>query len=187
MSSYPESLPGPSRLGHKPKPRNFMTDLEGPAAYLNRERDLSGKAEVEFFFTAEQAAVFYAWWRDELLYGGMSFNCSWPAIRSGPMVVQFLATQIFAFPNPSVNTWSHVAISRNSGIVAAFVNGVLVGAYADATNFSNPQPLLIGHDRDGPGRFTPFGGYIEDFRITNGVGRYRASFTPPARTFCDRV
>lgn len=575
MSSYPAGLPGPSRLGHKPKARNFLTDLEGPAAYLNRERDLTGKADVEFFFTAEQAAEFYVWWRDDLLCGGHAFNCSWPALTAGPMVVQFLTeptfehvymgayriassvairgaslavyhcivdpyysgpsphtilslhgevlvdssstpktlavsgatvsneqkkfgagslafngtsnrigvtpttafafeaeaytveawihptiiagkirhwfsmsenvvsnfaycyygsvgtngslqayvqpasggagvvmtsapglvvantwyhvafcregskaylflngllvaasiawvnfpaakiqhvavgsvgngysdttvgmwqgylddlritrgvmrevptipvpdaalpdtamtdghyasvvlllhgdgvnggttfadsssyaraplsvvgcttsteqfqfgtaagkftstadgaavaysssadfnftgdftiefwcyydatlsyaggygrfiacrrvydnvgagtwrigrdvwqnlqtTQIFPFTSPPVNTWAHVALSRTSGIITAFVNGVLAGAYADATNFSSTQPLLVGHDRDGPGRFTPFGGYIEDFRITNGVGRYRASFTPPARTFCDRA
>lgn len=95
MSSYPAGLPGPTKVGHAPKPRNFVSDLEGPVSYSNRERDFVGTAEIEFFFTAEQSAVFYSWWRDDLLYGGRWFNCEWPSLRSGAMVAQFLTEPSF--------------------------------------------------------------------------------------------
>lgn len=95
MSTYPSTLPNPTKAGHTPKARNFATDLEGPASYANRERDFTRTIAVEFFFTAEQAAVFYVWWRDELLYGGKWFNCSWPSLRPGTMVAQFLAEPNF--------------------------------------------------------------------------------------------
>lgn len=160
MSSYPESLPGPSRLGHKPKPRNFVTDLEGPAAYLNRERDQVGTIEVEFFFTAEQAAVFYAWWRDELEYGGMAFNCTWPAIRPGAMVAQFLAEPIFEHVYQGAHRISGVVSVRGPSLAVRscipdpYYNGVAGDPY-----FENVVLLLHGDGADGGATFTDSSSY----------------------------
>lgn len=95
MSTYPTELPNPTKASHTPKVRNFATDLEGPADYVNRERDFTRTIAVEFFFTAEQAAIFYAWWRDDLLFGGAWFNCNWPSLRPGPMVAQFITEPDF--------------------------------------------------------------------------------------------
>lgn len=95
MSSYPSTLPNPGRASHTPKPRNFATDLEGPASYLNRERDLTRTVDLEFFFTAEQAAEFYLWWRDSLLCGGRWFNCTWPSLTPGSLVAQFITEPSF--------------------------------------------------------------------------------------------
>ena len=95
MSTYPSELPNPTKASHTPKVRNFATDLEGPASYANRERDFTRTIAVEFFFTAEQAAIFYAWWRDDLLYGGKWFNCSWPSLTAGSTVAQLLGEPSF--------------------------------------------------------------------------------------------
>lgn len=92
---YPSTLPNPVKAGHTPKARVSATDLPGPGTYESRERDYSGTMAVEFFLTAEQAAEFYIWWRDDLIEGGRWFNCTWPSLRPGPMVVQFLQEPVF--------------------------------------------------------------------------------------------
>jgi len=89
MSQYPSGLPRPTKAFHRPKDRVMASDLPGKATYSQRERDYAGTVDVEFFFTAEQAAAFFAWWRDDLLYGGKLFSAVWPALRPGPLVYQF--------------------------------------------------------------------------------------------------
>ena len=80
----------------------------------------------------------------------------------------------------SANTWTHVAITRSGTTVRAFVNGVVVGTGTSSENYSRDY-LAIGSSQDGA-QF-PFTGYIDDLRITNGVARYTANFTPPVAAF----
>lgn len=80
--------------------------------------------------------------------------------------------------------WHHVELSRASGVTKMFVDGTQDGSsYTDATSYgcgaSRPR---IGSG----GYYTPellFKGYIEDLRITKGVARHTANFTPPAAAF----
>lgn len=95
MSQYPTTLPNPTKADHKPRYRVHQSDLPGPTSYSSRETDYSGTLDVEFFFTAEQAEEFYTWWKTALAYGGCWFSCSWPALRPGSMVCQFLAEPSF--------------------------------------------------------------------------------------------
>ena len=83
------------------------------------------------------------------------------------------------------NTWSHVAVTRSSGAMALFVNGMTVASWADSTNFTNSNPLYLGFERGNggttPGFFTDFfAGYIDEVRITKDLARYVSTFTPPA-------
>ena len=94
---------------------------------------------------------------------------------------------IFTFSNsttsPTPNTWYHVAISRLGTTSTLFINGV-----AEATNSQpiNSGTLLeIGFiSINTPNQFR-LNGYIDDLRITKGVARYTANFTPPAAPFPD--
>lgn len=101
----------------------------------------------------------------------------WQSLVSG-------AVQIVATTEPT-GEWIHTAISRRNGVMRAFINGELQASGADTTDYTNANELVIGHDYDAAGASTPYGGYIEDFRITKGVGRYVDSFAPPTLTFCD--
>lgn len=73
----------------------------------------------------------------------------------------------------SLNAWYHLAISRVSGVVTAYVNGVSQGTYSYAGVCGGTSNINIG----GPTPF--FVGYIEDIRFTRGIGRYTVNFTPP--------
>ena len=74
------------------------------------------------------------------------------------------------------NTWVHWALVRNSGVTTLYINGTSVGSFSDSTNYVTSQ-FRVG------GAWTNdfnWAGYIDDLRITKGVARYTANFTPPA-------
>ena len=77
--------------------------------------------------------------------------------------------------NHTLNTWNHLAISRVSGVTRFFINGVVsTNTYVDATDYGTTKPLVLGASFVG---LTSFSGYIDDFKISKGVGRYTTTFT----------
>lgn len=101
-------------------------------------------------------------------------------------VEMYTGTQYLGSTTVSLNTWTHVAITRANGTLRIFVNGVLDTAWAGATEpvNANGAAQLIGVLTDGAGTYFP--GYLDDLRITKGVARYTANFTPPAAAFPDQ-
>jgi hypothetical protein len=81
--------------------------------------------------------------------------------------------------------WNHVAITRANGSMRAFVNGVQVGSTTAATTNYSPisgtNRLFVGAQTGGGGanQYYKFPGYMDDVRVTQGVARYIANFTPP--------
>lgn len=81
----------------------------------------------------------------------------------------------------STNTWYHVAVVRSSGSTNLYVDGINVGAtYADTNNYLDGTPIIGNYI---PSPTYGFAGYIDDIRITKGVARYTANFTPPTQAF----
>jgi len=77
------------------------------------------------------------------------------------------------------NAWHHIAVSRSSGITKIYVDGSSIASHSSAINFSLSNPFVLGYAyTDGSGADS-LQGYIQDFRITNGLARYTANFTPP--------
>lgn len=83
----------------------------------------------------------------------------------------------------ALNTWYHIAVSKSSGTVRVFVNGVQQNSFSNSTTFAQSVGtvgyLNIASFNDW------FPGYIDDFRITKGVARYTANFTAPTAPFPD--
>ena len=78
------------------------------------------------------------------------------------------------------NAWQHVACTRQGSKVSIFVNGNLATTATFTNNFSQGY-LTIGINVGGAsGGFT---GYMSNYRLTNGVARYTANFTPPTTYF----
>ena len=76
-----------------------------------------------------------------------------------------------------LNTWSHVALVRYNGTTKIYLNGASSGsAWVDINNYGSSNPLHIGADYSGAYGFT---GYIDDVRITKGLGRYTGVYFPP--------
>lgn len=81
----------------------------------------------------------------------------------------------------TIGAWYHVAVSKQSGVYRFFLDGVLQSSVSNSTNLGTDRPCGIGAAVDNVGAGTSaFNGYIDDLRITKGVARYTANFTPPA-------
>jgi hypothetical protein len=77
----------------------------------------------------------------------------------------------------SNNNWIHLAATRQSGTIRLFTNGTLnATATGNTDNFAGTL-LAIGSLNSNTDY--NFNGYIDDLRITKGVARYTANFTPP--------
>ena len=77
----------------------------------------------------------------------------------------------------SLNTWTHVAISRSGTTVRTFINGVLKETQTGVTNSAagTASEPSIGATPAGA-EFFP--GYISNLRITKRIALYTANFTP---------
>jgi hypothetical protein len=81
----------------------------------------------------------------------------------------------------AINNWYHVALVRNGSTFTPYINGVAgTTTTSSATLTASTLPLTIG----AVGSVASFfNGYINDFRITNGIARYTSNFTPPTAAF----
>ena len=78
----------------------------------------------------------------------------------------------------ALNSWNHVAVSRASGSVKVFVNGIGTSGSSITTDLNDTTRIPT------IGRYThstqlAWKGYISNFRITKGEALYTADFTPP--------
>ncbi len=120
-------------------------------------------------------------WKIDL--GSAGTNPRFTATSSSVVIAEYTTT---AGTTPA-NSWAHIAIVRNGTTTSIYVNGVSVAATSinlGAQTLPNVSAVLaIGYDPLNAGR--DFNGYLDDLRITKGVARYTANFTPPASAFLD--
>jgi hypothetical protein len=87
----------------------------------------------------------------------------------------------------TVNTWHHIAATRSGNDHKLFVDGTQVGStWTNAQTYVQGRPVL-GDYHTSLGNLTGgtnlLHGYAQDFRITKGLARYTANFTPPTAEF----
>lgn len=88
------------------------------------------------------------------------------------------------FLNVAHNTWSHIALVRNSGNIKMFVNGInKLTNVTDNSDLGSTGVVLIGASAHN--FYESFNGYIDEVRITKGVARYTSDFSPPKEPFPD--
>jgi len=103
----------------------------------------------------------------------------WGLILDSSNQIKFqtaLTNIITASINVSLNRWFHIAVSRSSGTIRVFVNGILGGSSSTSYNFSEINSLGVGGYSTGA---SPFTGYISNLRILKGTALYTENFTPP--------
>ena len=86
------------------------------------------------------------------------------------------------FLSDNLNTWTHVAMTRDGSTLRLFVNGTVIDTNASAglTIGSNSMPLVIGtlYGNGVPVAGTKWKGYVDEVRVISGTAKYTAGFTP---------
>ena len=87
----------------------------------------------------------------------------------------------------STGQWYHVAGTRSGTTTRIFIDGTLTSTgTSDGNNYNfSKDNLLIGRNGWEVSGSQGFHGYIDEVRITKGVARYTATFTPPTAAFPD--
>ena len=79
------------------------------------------------------------------------------------------------------DTWYHLAVVKSGGTITIYLDGINVWSFANNSTFSALDGTIkIGNTRN---ELWPWLGHIDDVRITKGVARYTANFTPPTQTY----
>jgi hypothetical protein len=79
-----------------------------------------------------------------------------------------------------VNTWNHVAVTRQSGTVRVFVNGIAGTSVTNTTNLTDTSYVPTIGAYTHAGFANGWNGYIQDFRIYKGLAKYTTNFKPPS-------
>ncbi len=79
--------------------------------------------------------------------------------------------------SPSTGTWYHVALVRSGNTLIYFIDGTSIGTAAiSGAIFDGTAALQIGAYNSG----AFLNGWVDEVRISVGVARWTANFTPPA-------
>jgi hypothetical protein len=129
---------------------------------------LSANFTVEFWFNVTAVSGYHRFFNNEY-EGGKYFYCYY----NGTGIVAYNAdsASLGIYGTFTANTWNHFAIVRLGSTSTLYLNGTSVASWSGSTSFPFTYTQLSSDDEE-------MQGYLDDFRITNGVARYTSNFTP---------
>jgi len=173
-----------------------QTKFADTAMYFDGNDYIIGEMSDNLFFN-EQSMTIECWIYPTALGGvGHSIFDTRSGFDSASLLIWIVGTELqvyigdYSGASPiisggtiSVNQWSHIAFTRESGTNTnrLFINGTSTAINTIAWNQTSASGReyrlgqVNGYDR-------PFYGYMENFQILKGVAKYTANFTPPNRT-----
>lgn len=124
-----------------------------------------------------QYSTFFGQWDNLRFLFGVNWTMNVVQFFNSGTVQQTTSTAL------SLNTWYHIAFVRSSGVCRVYINGVSSAgdlSYSGSAGNSS-EAMYIGQcDNSGVHHLT---GYVDEARVTAGVARYTANFTPPDYVF----
>jgi Concanavalin A-like lectin/glucanases superfamily len=78
----------------------------------------------------------------------------------------------------SLNTWTHVALTKTGNTFYGWVNGKQAFSQAYSNTLSDLTTIYLGRTTDNNSSYY-FQGYISNLRVLNGTALYTSTFTPP--------
>jgi hypothetical protein len=114
-------------------------------------------------------------------FGGTSSGLA-VALESGNWRLTLVGSGTFTHSSTATTgVWTHIAATRNGTNLRFFVGGVSAGTVTNSTNLTDNE-LKIGYYYNSS---FAINAKIDEFRVTKGVARYTANFTPPTAPFPD--
>lgn len=114
----------------------------------------------------------------------------WALFLNGSNELAFLSASASGWDNavlyntgtvPPAHRWVHIAVVRQGNVFTMYLDGTAVqsGTYAGSIAPQTTNPTI------GAGHATPgcFNGYMDELRISKGIARWTADFTPPAAPY----
>lgn len=88
----------------------------------------------------------------------------------------------FGFNPFVINNWYHLAVVRNSTNLTVYIDGTAGATIANSSNvIGSTTGLIIGRAFGATTYY--FQGWLDELRITKGLARWTANFTPPTSEF----
>ena len=138
----------------------FIRNVYIPSTYF----DILGTANNAAYVGSNRGGWMLSYYTSQNLKFSYQYNNSWIFENSFAQTL-------------NINTWYHIAVTRQGTQLKCFVDGNQVGStITDSTNLISTEPFNIGR---GYGGVKYANSYIQDVRITKGLARYTANFTPP--------
>lgn len=81
-----------------------------------------------------------------------------------------------------LNTWTHIAVSRNGSTLRLFIDGIPRYVSGTIFTFTTTTRAIIGAQTI-TGYVGPWTGYIDELRMHRGFSRYNGKFTPRTTAF----
>lgn len=82
-----------------------------------------------------------------------------------------------------INTWHHVALVRNSTSFKLYIDGNLYSSTTASVTLTDVAAILtVGRSNYGATTYY-FDGWLDEFRISKGIARWTANFTPPTTAY----
>lgn len=83
-----------------------------------------------------------------------------------------------------VNTWVHVAVTRDaSNTLRLFINGNVEATSSNYTASMEQSRPWVGKNNNATYSGSPFHGYLDEMRVTQGTARYIGNFTPAGNSY----
>lgn len=169
--------------------------LDGAGDYLLTTDNSGGFDFGTGDFTVEAWVRFNSATGDQSVISGVGpTNGDWVLAKSDTGALRW-GRNIIAWDVVSPNlswsndTWYHLAVTRSSGTLRIFRDGVqqVSASNSQTYNIQNTN-LAVGCRQGASGQLSFaqfFNGQIDDVRVTKGVARYTSNFTPPTEEFED--
>ena len=82
----------------------------------------------------------------------------------------------------TTGAWQHLAVTRSGSSLRMFIDGTQIGSTLSNSTDLSDNALKIGYYYD---TSYTINARVDEFRVTKGVARYTANFTPPTAAFPD--
>jgi len=76
------------------------------------------------------------------------------------------------------NTWTHIALVRNSGVITGYINGISQGTASNSSTISGTNSYIGQEIYNGGLGGVVMYGYMSNLRLVKGTALYTANFTP---------